>query len=79
LASEEKILNKKIEKQQEHVKQWTKEVFGRKLSEIQQYLKTLEKDPETSQESKDVLNKVSGKIYETFVSGKEMEKEIKNG
>ena len=78
LATEEKNLNKKIERQQKHVKQWTEDVFGRKLSEIQQYVKTLEKDPETSLESKNVLNKVSGKIYETFVSGKEMEKEIKN-
>ena len=78
LESEEKTLMKKVENQKSKVKFWTDTVFGQKLAEIQNYIKSLEKDPGITPEKKFFLRGISAKIYETFLSGKEMEKEIKN-
>lgn len=78
LESEEKTLTKKVEAQKSKVKYWTDAVLGQKLAEIQNYLKSLEQNPTTSQEKKDYLRSISAKIYETYLDGKEMEKEIKN-
>jgi len=78
LESEEKVLTKKVERQKSKVKFWTNAVFGQKLAEIQNYIKSLEQDPAATEEKRIFLRGISTKIYEIFLSGKEMEKEIKN-
>lgn len=78
LETEEKNLTKKVESQKSKVKFWTDTVFGQKLAEIQNYIKSLEQDPAITEDKKSYLRGISAKIYETFLSGKEMEKEIKN-
>lgn len=77
LEREEETLTKKVEKQERQVKFWTETVFGQKLAEIQNYIKSLEQDPNISEEKRKYLRKISAQIYETFISGKEMEKQIK--
>jgi len=78
LETEEKNLTQKIERQKSEVGYWTDKVFGQKLAEIQNYIKFLEKDPATTSEKKSLLRQISAKIYAIFLSGKEMEKEVKN-
>jgi len=67
---------KEIKSQEEEVKTWTEGDFRLKLVNIQKYLGEMLQDPETSREKKKKVNELYEQIYELFLSGMEMKKEI---
>lgn len=65
-----------IKDQEEGIKNWTEGEFRLKLVNIQKYLGELLKDPNLSKDKKEKINDLYSQIYELFLSGMEMKKEI---
>ena len=65
-----------IKSQEEEVKVWTDGDFRLKLVKIQKYLSELLKDPNLSTEKKGKINDLYEQIYELFLSGMKMKKEV---
>lgn len=65
-----------IKSQEEEVKNWTEGDFRLKLVNVQKYLGELLKDPSLSKSKKEKINELYSEIYELFLSGMEMKKEV---
>jgi hypothetical protein len=65
-----------IKSQEEEVNKWTDGEFRLKLVNVQKYLGELLKDPGLSKEKRDKINDLYSQIYELFLSGMEMKKEV---
>ena len=65
-----------IKSQEEEVRNWTDGDFRLKLVGIQRYLGELLKDPSLDKDKKKKINDLYGQIYELFLSGMEMKKEV---
>ena len=65
-----------IKSQEKKVNNWTDGDFRLKLVKIQKYLRELLKDPNLSTEKKGKINDLYEQIYELFLSGMKMKKEI---
>jgi len=65
-----------IKSQEEGVKVWTEGDFRLKLVNIQKHLGEMLKDPEIGEDRKKKINELYEQIYELFLSGMEMKKEI---
>jgi len=65
-----------IKSQEKEVNIWTDGDFRLKLVKIQKYLSELLKDPNLSTEKKGKINDLYEQIYELFLSGMKMKKEI---
>ena len=65
-----------IKSQEKEVNDWTEGEFRLKLVNIQKYLGELLKDPNLSKDKKEKINGLYSEIYELFLSGMEMKKEV---
>lgn len=65
-----------IKSQEEEVKNWTDGDFRKKLVNVQKYLGELLKDPDLSKPKKEKMRELYSEIYELFLSGMEMKKEV---
>lgn len=66
-----------IKRQEGEVKFWTYGVLAKKLVDIQTGLKSVLNDPQTPVIEKEKVKKIFGDAYQIFLSGKEMEKRVK--
>ena len=65
-----------IKSQEEEVKSWAEGDFKLKLVNIQKYLDELLKDPNLNDDKKERIKDLYQQIYELFLSGMEMKKEV---
>ncbi len=65
-----------IKSQEEEVKSWAEGDFRPKLVNIQKYLDELLKDPNLDNDKKERIKDLYQQIYELFLSGMEMKKEV---
>jgi hypothetical protein len=65
-----------IKSQEKEVKEWTEGEFRIKLVNIQKYLDQLLKDPALASDKKSRIKDLYRQIYELFLSGMEMKKEV---
>lgn len=69
-------LSQKVQKNKVEVSAWTEGDFRRRLLRIQEYLQKLENDPTIALEEKERINSLYRQIYDLFLSGRKMEKDI---
>ena len=65
-----------VKTQKEDVKNWTEGDFREKLVEMQKHLKEFLSDPDVPEDKKVEVKDLYQQIYDLFLSGKKMEKEI---
>lgn len=65
-----------IKYQENEVKNWTDGEFRSKLVSVQKYLGELLKDKDLDEEKRKKINELYEEIYELFLSGMEMKKEV---
>jgi len=65
-----------IKSQEEEVKNWAEGDFRLKLVNVQKYLDELLKDPNLDNDRKSRIKDLYQQIYELFLSGMEMKKEV---
>lgn len=65
-----------IKYQEDEVKNWTDGEFRSKLVNVQKYLGELLKDKDLDDEKRTKINELYEEIYELFLSGMEMKKEV---
>ena len=69
-------LFQKVRKNKVDVASWTDGDFRKRLLRIQEYLQKLGTDPSIGTDKKERINSLYRQIYDLFLSGKKMEKEI---
>lgn len=69
-------LSQKVQKNKVDVMLWTEGDFRKRLLRIQEYLEKLENDPAVGSDKKERIKSVYRQIYELFLSGRTMEKNI---
>lgn len=76
LKNVEQDFVEEIKSQEEEVKTWTEGEFRLKLVNAQKYLDDILKDPNLSKEKKEKINDLYKEIYELFLSGMDMKKDV---
>lgn len=69
-------LSGKVQKNKTNVENWTEGDFRKRLLRIQEYLQKLASDPNMKLEEKQRINSLYRQIYDLFLSGKKLEKDI---
>jgi hypothetical protein len=69
-------LTQKVQKNKIEVTDWTEGDFRRRLLRIQEYLQKLSSDPTIGTDKKERINSLYRQIYDLFLSGRKMEKDI---
>ena len=69
-------LNQKVQRNKVDVTTWTESDFRRRLLRIQEYLQKLQSDPKVQLDEKERIRSLYRQIYDLFLSGKTMEKNI---
>lgn len=69
-------LSQKVQKNKVEVSAWTEGDFRRRLLRIQEYLQKLGQDPSIELDKKERINSLYRQIYDLFLSGRKMEKDI---
>ena len=69
-------LNQKVQRNKVDVTAWTEGDFRRRVLRIQEYLQKLLNDPTIGLDKKERITSLYRQIYELFLSGREMEKDI---
>ena len=69
-------LSQKVQKNKIEVTDWTEGDFRRRLLRIQEYLQKLSSDPQIGTDKKERINSLYRQIYDLFLSGRKMEKDI---
>jgi hypothetical protein len=69
-------LNQKVQRNRVDVTTWTEGDFRKRVLRIQEYLQKLLNDPTIGLDKKERITSLYRQIYELFLSGREMEKDI---
>ena len=69
-------LSQKVQKNKADVGEWTEGDFRKRLLRIQEYLQKLSQDPTIELDKKQRIDSIYRQIYDLFLSGREMEKDI---
>lgn len=69
-------LTQKVQKNKVEVTDWTEGDFRRRIIRIQEYLQKLINDPSIEKSEKERIASLYRQIYDLFLSGREMEKEL---
>jgi hypothetical protein len=69
-------LSQKVQQNKVEVGGWTEGDFRRRLLRIQEYLQKLTNDPAIGLDKKERINSLYRQIYDLFLSGRKMEKDI---
>lgn len=69
-------LSQKVQKNKIEVTDWTEGDFRKRLLRIQEYLQKLSNDPTIELDKKERINSLYRQIYDLFLSGRRMEKDI---
>jgi hypothetical protein len=69
-------LSQRIQKNKIDVSSWTEGDFKRRVLRIQEYLQKLLDDPSIEVDKKERINSLYRQIYDLFLSGRQMEKDI---
>lgn len=69
-------LSQKVQKNKVEIGSWTEGDFRRRLLRIQEYLQKLVNDPSIDFAKKERINSLYRQIYDLFLSGRKMEKDI---
>jgi len=69
-------LSQHVQKNKIEVNAWTEGDFRKRLLRIQEYLQKLANDPTIKTDEKERINSLYRQIYDLFLSGRKMEKDI---
>ena len=69
-------LSQKVQQNKVEVNAWTEGDFRKRLLRIQEYLQKLTQDPTIGPDKKERINSLYRQIYDLFLSGRKMEKDI---
>jgi hypothetical protein len=69
-------LSQRVQKNKVDVNAWTEGDFRRRLLRVQEYLQKLAQDPSIGLDKKERINSLYRQIYDLFISGRKMEKDI---
>jgi hypothetical protein len=69
-------LNQKVQRNKVDVTSWTEGDFRKRLLRVQEYLQKLLNDPSIKTDEKERITSLYRQIYDLFLSGRNMEKEI---